>query len=397
MASSKPADAAPPPTSVYLDQNVFGHLLDKGDWKTHPIGKLLDENKETVGVWVSPTHVIELSQATDHNRRAKLARLMLELCGAKRMWHGSDFHLIEMFGAFLNSHIPGAFDPIPFFDTYKDDAARMWLGYLGLLAAVEDYQLGPGGETIRRWKRESHLLHCRVAADPMAQIGKLITAAQQLSTTPDPDPMGLGDLTDDELEAEIATHRGAAASVDKKDIRDALSKFQKHRKDVVRVYGAIDIGMALQSVFKLPCDLDLTFNAEALVKGWPSLQSATGVGPLPAVVTSVPPAQLRGDRAALIFILNAAIEAAANVGLAAASIGYYALLRELEVCINNGIVPTDGAALDVDHATAALSYSVFVCRDQKLQSNVSTFLNAFKVAGHEAVFDAKQLKKALGL
>lgn len=397
MADSKPADPAPTLTSIYLDQNVFGHLLDKGDWKTHPIGKVLDDNKENVGVWVSPTHVIELSQATNHARRAELARLMLELSGARRMWHGSDFYLIEIFGAFLNSHIPGAFDPAPFFASYKDDAARIWLGYLGLLAAVEDIELGPGGDIVRRWKRESHLLHSRIAADPKIQIAKLITAAQQLSTTPDPDPMGLGRLADDELETEIAACQAAAADVPKEDIRDALSKIQKYRKEVARVCGAIDIGMALQSVFKLPCDLELTFNAEILVNSWSSLQSATGVGPLPPVVTSVPPAQLRGDRSALITILNAAIEAAANMGLAGASIGYYALIRELEVSINSRGVPTDGAALDVDHATAALSYSIFVCHDQKLQKNVSTFLSAFKIAGHSAVYNAKQLKKALGV
>lgn len=118
MADPKPADAANPVASVYLDQNVFGRLLDAGDWKTNPIGKLLDENKETVGVWVSPTNVIELTQTTDPTRRSRLARLMLELCGAKRMWHGSDFFLIEVFGAFLNTHVPGAFDPGPFFETH---------------------------------------------------------------------------------------------------------------------------------------------------------------------------------------------------------------------------------------------------------------------------------------
>lgn len=139
--------------------------------------------------------------------------------------------------------------------------------------------------------------------------------------------MGLGNLSDAELTREIATCQAAAASVPKQDIKDALSRIQKHRKEVARVYGAIDIGMALQSLFKLPCDLELTFNAEALVNYWHLLQAATGIGPLPAVVTSVPPAQLRGDRVALINILNAAIEAAANVDLAAASIGYYALLR----------------------------------------------------------------------
>lgn len=78
-----------------------------------------------------------------------------------------------------------------------------------------------------------------------------------------------------------------------------------------------------------------------------------------------PAGQLRCDRAALTQILSAAIEA--NVGVSGASIGYYGLLRELEVCINGDTVPTEGDALDVDHATAAPSYDVFVCCDRKLQ------------------------------
>jgi hypothetical protein len=72
--------------SVYLDQNVFGHMLDSGDWTTHLIGKLLHDNAEDVGVWILPTHVIELSQASDHARRARRARLMLKLSYARRSW-----------------------------------------------------------------------------------------------------------------------------------------------------------------------------------------------------------------------------------------------------------------------------------------------------------------------
>lgn len=30
--------------SIDLGQNVSGHLLDRGDWKTHPIGKILDDH-----------------------------------------------------------------------------------------------------------------------------------------------------------------------------------------------------------------------------------------------------------------------------------------------------------------------------------------------------------------
>ena len=70
-------------TSIYLDQNVYGHLLDSSDWKKHDVGAVLVEYPE-IEVWVSPAHVIELSLTTDRSRRTALARLMLEFCGAKR-------------------------------------------------------------------------------------------------------------------------------------------------------------------------------------------------------------------------------------------------------------------------------------------------------------------------
>ncbi len=381
--------------SIYLDQNVYGHLLDSGDWKAHPVGRVLHEHATSAGVWVSPTHVIELSQNSDSGRRTRLAQLMLELCGASRMWPGSDFSLIESFGAFLNSYVPTAFNPGPFFNRYKDDASRIYLGYLGLLAAVEDVQLGPGQEQVRRSKRESLLLHSRVAADPKGQVEKIIQAAKQMAITADLDPMDFSAITDQDLEAEIAACRVKAAAVPKADLRTALKKLEKNRAHVAAVYGAVDIGHALTGVFLLPCDLEFTFDTPALIAGWSTIQAATGAPSLSQEIASTEPTRARGDRSVVVAVLNAAIRAAAQAGLAQASIGYYALLREIATCMNKGELPTDGAALDVDHATAALGYDVFVCRDQKLQTNVSTFLRTLSATGHTAVYSGKQLRKAL--
>lgn len=375
-------------TSIYLDQNVFGHLLDSGNWKSHPIGQVLEENRDKLNVWVSPTHVIELSQTTDHSRRAKLAQLMLELCDARRMWCGYDFFLVESFGNFLNNYIPGAFNPEPFLNFYKNNAAQLWTGHLALLAAVENLHLGPGAKSVQRSKRESHLLHCRIGADPKVQINQIINAAQQQAITVNHDPMGFKNLTDDEIEKEIAICKEKATSVPRSDIKNALAQIRKHRKEVSRVYGAIDIGGALHSVFKFPRDLEETFNAEHLVNGWPSLVANCDIKPLPKTVTSNPSKEI-------ISILNASIEAVANKGLATASIGYHALIRELEVCINNNDFPTAGAAMDVDHAIAALKFSIFVSHDQKLLANVQSFLNSCGINDHHAVSDAKQIKKLL--
>lgn len=379
---------------IYLDQNVFGHLLDYGDWKTHPIGQVLHRFSGQVGVWVSPTHVIELSQTTNHSRRAALARLMLELCDAKRMWAGTDFQLIQMFGAFLNGHIPDTFTPAPYFSYYEENTVRLWLGYLGLLAAVEDLKLGPGKETIRRMKRETILLNSRIASNPKVVTQGVLDAARKISTSTNLDPLGLTKISDTELEAEITDCRQKASEVPQADLKWALKTLGKNRKEISSVYGMLDVGSALKGIFNLPCDLDLTFNAELLVKGWPIMQSFYRVGALPSSVTSVPIEQLRGNHDVLITILNHAIEAAAHANLTAASIGYYTLLRELEQCLNNGSLPTDGAALDVDHAMAALYFPIFVSQDKKLQANVATFLSSNNLDRH-SVQNAAQLEKAI--
>lgn len=379
--------------NVYLDQNVYGHLLKNNIWQNHPVAQALIEAsaKGRAYVWISPTHVVELMQATDLSRRRALAHIMLTLSGARRMMKGPEFTLVEGFGEFLNDVLPGSYLPQFYIKPYIEQAQRLWLGYLALLALETPVELGPGVGDIRRAKLESHLLHARIAADPDNSLNRVIQGALNCSVTVESDPLGLSKITDIEIEQELTKLRANVRPPSGATIK----KIQRYRKEIAQVYGAIDIGGALHAIFgQFPLDLELTFDTAKIIKNWAMFQTKFHVPPLPSPIREIDPDKeiISGDMAA--SVLNATIIAAAHAGLAVASIGYHSLLRELEICLNQNRLPTSGSTLDVDHATAAFHCDIFVCHDDLLAANVKSYV---KNIGRdvEVVSGPKQLLKAL--
>src|SRR5271168_3539375 len=99
----------PKPLSVYLDQNIYGHMRDQSDdWKKSEIGLIVDEaqKNKVVEVWAGPTHVLETVQCSDDTRRKKIALAMLEVIESRRMWWGHEFEALHDFCSFILSIAP---------------------------------------------------------------------------------------------------------------------------------------------------------------------------------------------------------------------------------------------------------------------------------------------------
>lgn len=357
--------------TVYFDQNVFGHILNAGtNWRRHPLVEcLLDKHPNKAQLWISPTHVLELFQCTDVALRQTLAQLMLALCGGRRMWAGPEYFLVEQFGNFLNQLVPGAFSPTPFFVEHKDISRRLWLGYLALLAAYPDLPAGPGLDELKLAKAHTTLMHARIAADPDASIKRIISCAENFETTLDTDPLGLDALSLDMTNDEIQRLRLNA----KRPSRQTVEKLKKARAEVAAAYGAVDIGAALRAVFKLPCAMELTFDTAAIVAGWGVIRKATGCGGLPKETALAPANEVRVKLVHVAAVLHCCINAAAHARLAAASIGYFTILRELEVKLNNVTLPKGSIAFDADHALGCMAFNVFYCEDHALFENMRSF------------------------
>ncbi len=374
---------------IYFDQNVFGHILDSySDWHDHPIVKcMLEEYSDHAALWLSPTHVIELVQCSDPVRRQKLAQIMLELCGGQRMWSGSDFFLIEQFGKFINSLVPGSFKPNLYFEEYKVIAERLWLGYIGLLAASPSIPLGIAVDKVRLTKAQTELIHARIAANPDKYIPQIISCVKNFETTSDNDLLGLDSLTLGDISLELTQLRSQA----KPPTQAQIEKIKKARTNIASVYGSMDIGAALDAVFRLPCDLELTFDIPAIVQKWAEIQRSTGCMSLPKHIATESTTELLVNRSHLYAVLNCCINASACSNLAVAEIGYYTVLRELEVKLYRGDLPKGSISLDVDHAIACMSYDVFFCEDQAFYENMKAFSNNHNDCA-KVIRDVKELK-----
>ena len=296
---------------------------------------------------------------------------MLHLCGATRIWSGSDFWTVHCFGQFLNCFVPSAYNPVLFVSKYECNAKRLWLGYLGLFAASESIPLGEGAQYIKIAKAQTELIQARIAADPDTAISKIIKQAESLETTHDPDPLRMEAKTLDQIKAEERALRQRAKRPSKKH-RDSL---RKHRPRICRVFGALDIGKAIAGVFceAFPFDLECTFNAPAIVNGWSNLMENTGCHALPKDIAKESGDNLRYDRTYVVAVLNHALQAAAHAGLPATSAGYYSTLRELERNLNQRRRTRGSVALDASHATACTAFEVFICADRILYESMRTF------------------------
>jgi len=376
---------------IYLDQNVYSHLLDTGSWQQQPITQILiaARDKRIAEVWISPTNVMETSQASDPSRKRELASMMLQLSSAKRMILSSDFLVIEQLAAFLNGIVPNSFRSEPYFSYYKKQAQLIWLGNLALLATGFS-EPGPATNMILRMKLESQVIHARLLADPDNTIKMIIDGVRSHATTHEIDPLGLTKLTDDQIKQEISS-----LSFKMRPPSDTTMRFlQRNRAEICTAYGAVDIGGAIHGIFKLPFDLELTFDTPAIIASWSKFQQNFQVPPLPEDIVKLSPLEQRTDRDVAIMVLNSVIRAVANAYLPTISVGYYSLMRELEICMNQGRLPTIGAVLDVDHSTSAVYFDVIVCQDVALAENLKSFVKQLPCEIH-IISNAHQLAKLL--
>ena len=395
--------------TVYLEQSVYGHMLDSGhgDWRESEIGQVLIDAKANslAEVWAGPTNVIETTQAADESRRRQLALAILDLIDARRMWHGNVFAAVEEFLSFLTTIIPDSLMYPQYFEYYKQKETQTWLGGLGIIAATGIPYFQPVAAQIARRKLENRLLHARFAADPDGWVARMIDVVENHKVTTDNVFAEIDALSDEQIEAEIESLKERARSLGK----EALHRLEKNRKQIARAYGAVQIGTMLQQVFTLPADNLLIFNIRGIVENWPELQRATRCDALPAEIAKLSEEKLTWGVEVRVPVVQHVINATANVEtLTPNYIGYQIILRDLQFCINSKDsdkdkhIPSGGLVFDADHAAALAYFDVVVTRDQNFEKSTKTVATAIAKASNGAraprvAGTVKQLRKAVGM
>ena len=382
---------------VYLDQNIYGHMLDEqpADWRKSKVAEILLKvvRAKTAGVWIGPTHVMETAQASDPVRRQQLASMMLELSEASRVWWGHEFEALHEFVRFVEVVAPGGIFLREYLDHRAATMPQIWLGALALLAACPDRDLDAAVKVLTKAKATSRLRHARFAANPDQFVKELIeTVSQRKTTTETKDEFE--PLTVEQIESETEVLLARATKLGKK----SLDRLNKNRDRVARAYGAMEIGELLRTNFTLPMELQLVFSVPGLVAAWPSIQKATRCDPLPEKVRKADPSQLLG-LPMFYVVLRALIAAVTNIGLPSTTLSFQIILRDLQKCIHDRRIPTGGLVFDAGHAAALTRVDVFMTADVTLAESLKTMAGTIQpMPGKQRpdiVSNAKQLAEAL--
>jgi uncharacterized protein YaiI (UPF0178 family) len=173
----------------------------------------------------------------------------------------------------------------------------------------------------------------------------------------------------------------------------------KKRNLIAQAYGGIEIGSILQSVFRLPLELTLTFDVPEIVAAWPQIQLATNCEGLPSNILSADLSTLVGDEIAHSIIAHA-IRAAARRGLMTTFLGVQVIVREMQRCMNAVALPTGGLAFDADHAAALKRHHVVVTLDEWFANSLNAMTKKLEeLTGNkwkpEIITTANQLQRVL--
>lgn len=369
MTDSKPAGDAEK-LRLYLDQNVFSNIAKTdGDWRSNKYVEVLDEHAANAEVWLSPTHVVELTLCSDPELRRRLAEIMLALSDGRRMMRDYGTLVVHGFLAFVEKACPGAVSSRAYLNHYDETLKQIFLGSLALMATGHEPSAAVV-ESLTRVKLENRWLRAEAGKNPEAWVDAVKDCATHLKlSVADPRPE-LSAKSRDELVGEIREFEEEARRIGKA----ARQAVDKNRAQFVRAYAVGDVFQALGATFgQLPGDLFLTFNFTQLANEWAAVCENLSCKPLPS--------EPAPDHHALWMTeeLVRALWRPKNGGVSASMLSQEALFRDYVDRLNesdkeraerladeDGRLPTDSLTFDADHAALALSnMNVFVTRDRK--------------------------------
>lgn len=350
-----------PPRSVYLDQNVYGAMLDAGgDWRASPYGKVLIDATSTgkAEVWVSPTHVLELMLINDSSRMQTLARMMLDLSAHRRMLRSYEFEVVEWMLLGLGNILAGSVrdrTEVEFRSLHVQTASLGALALMGL-------GVRPPQQTIDQVVM-TKLVNRVIAARGLADLDGWIAAMKAAVAGKSEVLFALVQV--DESDRSVLLAELATLELQAEKLRAASrGRLQKERKNFVRAYSAWSIAEAYVAVFRSRLFTEVTLDLDALVGRWASLYTEFRSRPIP-----------EGEADARSWVLREVVRGMGEQGLVPATIAAEVYFLDWERSATEGKPPTDGLTFDMDHGALALcNADIFVTRDTKLRdlcTNVS--------------------------
>jgi hypothetical protein len=372
------------PKSVVLDNSAVNRFADlAGRWTETKLAQLLLSlrHTNTALVWANPTNVIEIVLCPDLQKRQTMAIALNNLIEGRRMMPSYTDIMVEDFCRALEDHWPGSIKGWSAIKNEANSTAQLYLGLLGQLAALVNYQPGPFDEIIR-CKLETTYIQSEFVKDPdqMLRIYDPCIEEKQLDQVFHQKLLEVKRLPLVELKQRIESNLKQPKKL------SSINKFQQKKYDLAEFYARYEAAKAFDATFKYAEQMLATFALTVVVKNWekrnPQLGDRERFEPLDKVLQKA--FLEEEDRAAHLKYCGRILDKligryGANGFIPIPNLMMDVYVNELERTLRDPKSVSEGLVLDMDYVAAVLKADVFLTFDDKLAATLKTRLQRIKI------------------
>lgn len=389
--------------AVVLDNSAVNRLADPaGRWSETKLGRLLLSLRETntALVWANPTNVIEIVLCPDLAKRHTMAIALNSLIEGRRMMPSYTSVIVEEFCKALEHHWPGSIKEWSVIKNVANSSAQLYLGLLGQLAALENYQSGPF-EDILRCKLVTTYIQSEFVTDPeqMLRIYDECIGGKQLDQVFHQKLLEVDRLPLAELKQRIASNLKQPKRL------SSINKFQQRKYGIAEFYARYEAAKAFDATFEYIEQILATFALAVVARDWekrnPLLGNREHVEPLDEPLRK---AFLEEEsRAAHMkysgqIVENLIARYGANGLIPIPYLMMDVYVNELERTLRAPKKVSEGLVLDLDYVAAVIKSDVFLTFDDKLAATLKSRLPKIKVNGpanRAVVTSTEELQRCL--
>lgn len=360
------------PLKVYLDHNIWNAVAPEGiAWRDSKWSKLLlpkIENGE-IEVFISPASVMELvAFGSNPKQRNNIAVAMNTMVKGINFLPAYEYSIVEEILILINNTWNDTVN-LEHFNKIKEEVTRIYIGLIGQLAALPDYNVGLSGyNNIVKAKIINLIIHLKIIESPKLEIQKRLNAFNNLQIEKDLYLESLDSMSIYEL------------LVEKDKILDNINKadgntvqwIQKKKKILIEGHSKYDVMQsALYSFTYLEDRIKVIHGYKTIISDWLKMDGCTIH--LGNKVTSLPLGLVQSNEqntiafkevGELYFELFNRFSKCSLLASGSTTV----IIDELINAVQSGNPPTKGLMFDSNHFAAAIYCDILVTKDGRFTS-----------------------------
>lgn len=355
---------------IAFDNNVINKLISSDNKYTDIANELLLlKNNKKIEPYALPVNIIEIALCKDLTKRNAMAKILNELIDGIRIAYTVEQQTAWDFSRLINLHWPNS-------SSAPSDVAKLginnliFLGLLGQMAAIENYQIGLFSEQIKN-KLVSSYLRSNILANPDEYLisfedqvngKKPIETLLQLNNE-------VEKLTFSELQDKISQNLTNAKSFSK------INRFSNIKSKLIELYSYSTLLDLLSKHFHYFEDMLEHINIKEIISNWDKKLPMASECDQPRLNLHKDLIEFQKNpiNPAKYHYLLLFDELAYRYRLGLIPLSYIMMstyFDEIERSLKNPSTFNQGSSFDIEYLTSILHGDIFFTYDGKLQSSI---------------------------